>query len=152
MKRRNVLISSFVILWTLFFHYQTFRLHYLNPWFQQVFKQELPHIPLLFPPAGWIMFYQIDPGYGFAEVYGIRDTKPVLLDPHDILETRAVGYDNIHRNALIGVLSRGLAPSFCRFLRRKFPTYDGFLVVYAEYPDVVKMPDRVVRQVAYRCP
>ena len=147
MLRRNTLITVFVICWTLVFQYETLRASYLSP----LAGRELPKLPFLFPPAGWIMFFNIDKSYGFAEVYGVRDGEHVLLDPHDILETKAVGYDNIHRNVLVGVLSRGDAQSFCRFLRRKFPSYDQFLVVYAAYPDVIKTPDRVLRQVAYRC-
>mgnify|MGYP001618326494 CR=1 FL=1 len=151
MKRRNVLITTFVVVWTLFFHYQTFRAVCLSPWFQQAFNRPLPRIPLLFPPAGWIMFYRVDASYGFAEVYGLRDRQPALIDPHDILETKALGYDNIHRNALVGVLSREGAEPFCRFLKRKFPAYEQFAVVYGEYPDVATTPDRVLRGVAYRC-
>jgi len=144
-RRRT--ITWFVICWTLLFHYETLRANYLSP----LAGRELPKVQLLFPPAGWIMFFNVDPSYGFAEVYGIRGNERVLLDPHDILETKAVGYDNIHRNVLVGVLSREHAQPFCRFLRRKFPEYDEFFVVYAEYPDVVNMPDRVLRRVAYQC-
>ena len=97
------------------------------------------------------MFFNIDKSYGFAEVYGVEGSKQILLDPHDILETKAVGYDNIHRNVLVGVLSRADKASFCRFLRRKFPSYDEFLVVYAQYPDLIMTPDRILRQLAYRC-
>ena len=152
MKVRNVFITCLVIVWTLFFHYQTFRVKYLNPFVKQAFQIELPKIPLLFPPAGWIMFYNIDPSYGFAEVYGIRDDESVRLDPHDIFETRAVGYDNIHRNVLVGVLYRERAPAFCRYLDRKFPAYDAFTVVYGQYPDIIKAPDDLQRHVMYRCP
>ena len=152
MKRRDIAITCFVIVWTLFFHYQTFRVNYLQPFFQRTFNRELPRIPLLFPPAGWIMFYRIDPVYGFTEVYGFRGGEPVLLNPHDVLETRAVGYDNIHRNVLVGVLDPDDAPAFCRFLRRKFPTYDAFAVAYGQYPDLIHTPDHVVRQVVYQCP
>lgn len=145
--RRNTLITWFVIGWTLVFQYETLRLGYLSP----LFQRELPKLPLLFPPAGWIMFFQVDKSYGFAEVYGIRDGEPVRLDPHDIFETRAVGYDNIHRNVLVGVLYRDRAEPFCRYLARKFPGYDAFAVVYAQYPDVANAPDQILRQVAYRC-
>ncbi len=145
--RRHTLITWFVIAWTLLFQYETLRANYLGP----LVKRELPKLPLLFPPAGWIMFFQVDRSYGFAEVYGLRGREAVQLDPHDIFETRAVGYDNIRRNVLVGVLYRERAPSFCRYLRRKFPGYDAFAVVHAEYPDVVNAPDRILRQVAYRC-
>ena len=147
MLRRNTLITVFVIGWTLLFQYETLRASYLGP----LVGRELPKVPFLFPPAGWIMFFNVDRSYGFAEVYGVRDGDRVLLDPHDILETKAVGYDNIHRNVLVGVLSLADAQSFCRFLHRKFPSYDEFLVVYAQYPDLVTTPDRILRQLAYRC-
>ena len=146
--RRNTLITAFVICWTLLFQYETLRASYLSP----LAGRQLPKFPLLFPPAGWIMFFNVDRSYGFAEVYGLRGTdEPALLDPHRILETTAVGYDNIHRNVLVGVLSRYDAPAFCRYLHRKFPAYDAFAVAYAEYPDLVNAPDRILRQVAYRC-
>ena len=151
MKPREVQISVFVLLWTLFFHYQTLRLNYLSPWCKRSFGVELPLVPLLFPPAGWIMFYNIGPSYDFVEVYGIRGKEAVKLDPHDIFATRAVGYDNIHRNVLIGVLTDGAAPPFCRYLKRKFPTYNTFAVLAERYPDLVATPNRFLFQVAYRC-
>jgi hypothetical protein len=147
MLRRSILIPWFVICWTLVFHYETLRANYLSP----VFKRDLPKLPLLFPPAGWIMFFSVDKSYGFAEVYGVRDGEATKLDPHDIFETRAVGYDNIHRNVLIGVLDQHRAPIFCRYLRRKFPQYDSFAVLYGHYPDLIHTPELVLRQVAYRC-
>ena len=145
--RRNTLITWFVVCWTLVFQYETLRLNYLSP----LFQRELPKLPLLFPPAGWIMFFNVGKAYGFAEVYGLRGGEPVLLDPHGIFETRAVGYDNIHRNMLVGVLDRYDAPAFCRYLRRKFPGHESFAVVYGQYPDVVNRPGQVLRQVAYLC-
>jgi hypothetical protein len=143
----NTAITAFVIGWLLLFCYETLRASYLSP----LVHHRLPKFPLLFPPAGWIMFYNVDRSYGFAEVYGIHDGQPVQLDPHRIFETKAVGYDNIHRNVLIGVLYRDVAPSFCRYLRRKLPEYDSFAVLYNQYPDVVETPERILRQVAYRC-
>ena len=147
MLRRNTLITVFVICWTLIFQYETLRAGYLSP----LAGRELPKLPFLFPPAGWIMFFNVDKSYGFAEVYGFRGSQRAKLDPHEIFETRAVGYDNIHRNVLVGVLSRGDAQPFCRFLRRKFPSYDGFLIVYGQYSDLINTPDLVLRQIAYRC-
>ena len=146
--RRNTLISVFTACWLALFQYETLRASYFSP----LAKRQLPKFPLLFPPAGWIMFFNVDPSYGFAEVYGVKDNRPVLLDPHAIFSTKAVGYDNIHRNVLIGVIYRDRARDFCRYLRRKFPDQDTFAVVYAEYPDVVANPERVVRQAAYYCP
>ncbi len=148
LPRRNVAITWFVILWTLIFHYETLRANYLRP----LLGRELPKLPLLFPFAGWVMFFHIDTSYGFAEVYGNARSGPVPLDPHDILPTKAVGYDNIHRNVLIGALSRQDAPSFCRYLHRKFPVYDSFTVVYGNYPDVVEAPEDISYTIAYQCP
>ena len=146
--RRNTAISWFAACWLLLFCYETFRAGYLS----RLAGRPLPKFPLLFPPAGWIMFYQVDRSYGFAEVYAQpRDGPAVLLDPHKIFETKAVGYDNIRRNVLVGVLSRARAPDFCRYLGRKFPDAQRFAVIYAQYPDVVNEPDRILRQVAYEC-
>ena len=147
MLRRSIPITWFVLCWTLLFHYESLRANYLSP----LFKRPLPKLALLFPPAGWIMFFNVDKRYGFAEVYGIRGHEPVALDPHAIFSTDAIGYDNIHRNVLIGVLDQHHAPSFCRYLKRKFSSYDDFLVVYAEYPDVIDAPEQVLRQPLYRC-
>ena len=146
--RRNVWISLFVIVWIAVFHYETLRLNYLSP----LVGRELPKLKFLYPPAGCIMFFNVDRSYGFAEVYGIQDGRSTLIDPHDIFATRFVGYDNIHRNVLISVLSAHDAPRFCRYLRRKFPQYDAFTVVYAAYPDLVDRPNEIQRQVAYQCP
>ncbi len=158
--RRHAAITIFVICWTLIFHYETLRANYLSPLVfppsrqdgtGRLIQRELPKLPLLFPPAGWIMFFNIDQRYGFAEVYGIRNGQPILLDPHDIFETKALGYDNIHRNMLIAVLSQAGGAAFCRYVGRTFPDYDAFAVVYAQYPDLIETPDRILRQVAYRC-
>ena len=144
---RNARISSFVIIWLAIFLYETFRASYLSP----LLHRNLPKLPLLFPTAGWIMFYNVDRSYGFAEVYGIREHIPTPLDPHDIFSTKAVGYDNIHLNVLVGVLYQDRAADFCRYLRWKFPSYEDFLIVYAEYPDHITTPDRLLRQPVYRC-
>ncbi len=97
------------------------------------------------------MFFHVGKSYGFAEVYGIRDNTGIPLDPHEIFPTRAIGYDNIRRNVLIGVLSNEDAPRFCRYLNWKFPSFKSFAVVYAQYPDLIESPDDVRRQLAYRC-
>jgi hypothetical protein len=167
MRRRNVLISTFVIIWTLVFQYETLRHFYLSP----LAGRPLPKLPLLFPPAGWIMFFNVDLSYGFAEVYGVRGSEITLLDPHDILRTKAVLYDNIHRNVLVSVLDnsdlpwsqnpwrnpavdarlRAVNDPFCRFLRRRFPRFERFGVVHAAYPGVVSTPERILRQALYTC-
>ena len=154
--RRHLLISLFVLAWIGVFHYETLRVNYLSP----LVGRELPKLKFLYPPAGWIMFFDVDRSYGFAEVYGWplgqpkgqRQDRAELLDPHDIFRTRFVWYDNIRRNVLVGVLSERQAMPFCAYLERKFPSYEQFAVVYAVYPDVVDRSEEVRRQVAYRCP
>ena len=149
MSRRNTLITCFVVGWTLLFHYESLRAHYLSP----LLQRPLPKVPLLFPPAGWIMFFNVDRSYGLAEVYGLRrSARPTRIDPHEIFRTKAVGYDNIRRNMLISVLDRRRALDFCRYLRRRFPEYEGFAVLYAEYPDLITTPERILRGVDYQCP
>lgn len=145
---RHTWISLFVIAWIGLFHYETLRLSYLSP----LVGRELPKLKFLYPPAGWIMFFQVDRAYGMAEVYGIRDGEPILIDPHAIFATRFVWYDNIRRNVLVSVLSPHDAPRFCRYLARKFPEYDAFAVAYAVYPDVVERPGEKLYRLAYRCP
>ncbi len=148
-RRRTILISLFVCVWVGVFHYETLRLNYLSP----LVGRELPKLKFLYPPAGWIMFFDVDRSYGFAEVYGLAPGQPsVLLDPHDIFSTRFVWYDNIRRNVLVGVLAPHHTPRFCAYLGRKFPQYGAFAVVQGHYPDVVGHPDEVRRGVAYRCP
>ena len=145
--KRNRRISIFVIAWIAVFHYETLRATYLSP----LVGHPLPKFPFLYPPAGWIMFFNVDASYGMAEVYGVRNGQRTLIDPHEIFRTRFVWYDNIRRNVLISVLSRAGAPRVCRFLHRKFPEYDGFLVVYAAYQNVVT-DSAPTRYVVYPCP
>jgi len=97
------------------------------------------------------MFFNVDAGYGGAEVYGVKGGQKDLLDPHDILETKAVGYDNIHRNVLSEVLSFYHGPAFCRFLRRKFPEYEQFAVVAVYYPNVAENPKEKLYRTVYVC-
>ncbi len=145
---RSTFITIFVILWTLAFHYESTRAFYLNP----LFGRQLPKVKFLFPPAGWIMFFNVDDTYGCAEVYGFKDGQPQFIDPHLILQTRPIGYDNIHRNALSVALDQGLQDSFCRFLKRKFSYFDGFVVTVVYYPSVTKTPSLRYQRVMYRCP
>ena len=146
-RLRNSIITIFVICWTILFHYESTRYFYLNPFF----KRDLPKMKFLFPPAGWIMFFNVDESYGFAEVYGVKDGQAQLIDPHEILRTRAIGYDNIYRNVLSTVLSPHFQGPFCRFLERKFPDFDGFVVTAVEYPSVIKERHRRLQQVVYQC-
>ena len=147
LRRHDRAITVFVICWSLLFFYETFRANYLSP----LAGRRLPKFPLLFPPAGWIMFFNVDSSYGFAEVYGLRNGEQALIDPHAIFQTKAVGYDNIRRNVLVGVLSQEAAQSFCRYLKWRLPNYEAFTVVYAQNPDTVNAPGQVSRHVAYRC-
>ncbi len=147
-RLRNLAISVFVIIWIAVFQYETLRLNYLSP----LAGRMLPKVKFLYPPAGWIMFFQVDRLYGFAEVYGLHGRSAELIDPPPIFATTFIGYDNIRRNVLISALSPGDGPRSCPYLDRKFPQYDGFAVVYAVYPDVVGQPDEVRRRIAYQCP
>ncbi len=97
------------------------------------------------------MFFNVGDGYGYVEVYGLKDGRPQLIDPHQVLQTRAIGYDNIHRNALVSVLSGDLVRPFCGFLRRNFPYFDGFVVTYVNYPRLIQEPFERQQQVAYEC-
>ena len=144
---RNFLISFFVVVWTLIFHYESTRFFYLNP----LFHRDLPKMKFLFPPAGWIMFFNVDESYSSAEIYGIKNGQPQLIDPHLILTMRPVGYDNIHRNALSSVLDPHLKQPFCRFLERKFPYFDNFVVTLIYWPSVTKTPLRRLQKVMYQC-
>ena len=146
--KRTTRISLFVLAWIALFHYETLRLNYLSP----LVGRELPKLKFLYPPAGWIMFFNVDRSYGYAEVFGSRQDHAELIDPHAIFTTRFVGYDNIHRNVLVSVLSQHSAAQFCQYLRRKFPHDDAFAVVYAAYPDLADRPDEVQRRIAYQCP
>ncbi len=145
---KNVLISLFVVVWLCAFHYESIRYYYLN----RYTSTEYPKIKFLFPPTGWIMFFNVDETYGLAEVYGIKNNHPQLIDPHNIFKTKAIGYDNIHRNVLSEVLSVGHKERFCSFLERKFPEFETFLIAGVYYPSVIKAPGKKLYQVMYTCP
>ena len=131
---RRVSISVFVIFWILLFHYESLRAFYLSP----LAGRPLSKFPLLFPPAGWIMFYEVDNSWSTAEVYGRKKIgEPEFIDPHRIFETRFVGFDNIHRNIMVNALDGRRTADFCGFLKRKFPEYDAFIVFLAGYPELV---------------
>lgn len=147
MRRRGILITAFVIFWSCLFHYESLRQHYLGP----LLGRTLPKVALLFPPAGWIMFFRVSPSYGFAEVYGRRGQALTKLDPHDIFRTRAVGYDNIRRNVMVGVLYQNRASAFCSYLRWKFPAYESFVIYHGEYPDLIRAPADTRHVPIYQC-
>ena len=144
---RNRLISVFVIIWLAVFYYESTCDYFLQP----LFKSTLPRTKFLFPPAGWIMFYNVGDNFGYAEVYGVKDEVPQLIDPHQILQTRAIGYDNINRNALIMVLPPVMSSSFCPFLKRKFPYFQKFMVTYVEYPHLTEQPFERTQTEVYEC-
>jgi hypothetical protein len=145
---RNVFISLFVVVWIIVFHYESLRAFYLEP----MFKRSLPQIKFLFPPAGWIMFYKVEDGGGNVEVYGVKgNNPPQLIDSHQIFATRQIGYDNIHRGAMFAFVSENNRRQACRFLHRKFPYFQQFLVTYVEYPAPSKNPMEQNRYVAYQC-
>src|SRR5262249_48322694 len=123
LRLRHTLISIFVVIWLAVFYYESTCVYYLQP----LFHRQLPRLKCLCPPAGWIMFYNLGDNYGTTEVYGVKDGAPQLIDPHLILQTRAIGYDNIHRNALVSVLTPGMSDAFCPYLKRKFPYFEKFL-------------------------
>jgi hypothetical protein len=114
--------------------------------------RDLPKLKFLFPPAGWIMFYNVNDNYGNVEVYGVKNGQTQLIDPHDILQTRSIGYDNIHRNALISVLDGQMQGPFCTFLKHKFSYFDSFMVTYSNYPSVTTKPLEKQQSVIYECP
>ncbi len=150
-KVRDGIITVFVIAWLILFYYESMRYNYLSP----LAGRELPKFKFLFPPAGWIMFFQVDESEGRAEVYGIRESihgrKVELIDPHRIFENHWIGYDNIRRNVLISVLHPSRADSFCHYLKRKFPQYERFAVTEAIYPSSIKYPEKKILQLAYAC-
>lgn len=130
MIRRNGLLSVFVAAWLLLFACATLRAR---------------------PICLLTGFSQIEPRYGFAEVYGLTHGKPERIAPHTIFPLKHLGCDNMRRNILVSVLDERVAPSFCPYLQRKFPAYEDFLVVAAEYPDLIAAPERLLRQPLYRC-
>ncbi len=146
-RTRNMAISVFVVLWLFVFHYESTRAFYLNP----VTQIELPKFKFLFPPAGWIMFYNVDDTYSHIEVYRRMGQNVQLIDPHDIFRTRTFGFDNIHRNVLSVVGIRGNAAAFCQYLTWRFPSYDDFFVMAVYYPSLVKEPHKRLQEVIYSC-
>lgn len=148
---RNACISIFVVVWLVLFHYQSLRHFYIAPWVKKHWDVDLAPTPWLFPPAGWIMFYQVGESTGFTEVYGVKDGQPQFLDPHDILPVKTIMFDNIHRGILGNVLSRGYEQSFCGYLKRKFSYFDEFWVTAVHYPSVIKAPYERYQRVMYTC-
>ena len=142
-----MLISIFVVFWFFIFHYESVRYFYL----ERRVGHPLPKVKFLFPPAGWIMFYNVGPANSYVEVSGIKEGIPQTIDPHDIFRTRTIMFDNIHRNILGAAASPYAAKDFCHFLEHRFPYFDGFIVSELYYPDVTKEPHRRYQQEMYRC-
>src|SRR3989338_10666462 len=144
---RNTAISIFVVLWLFIFHYESTRHFYLSA----LAKRELPKFKFLFPPAGGIMFFNVDDTYSHVEVYGKMGESVHLVDPHDIFRTRTLGFDNIHRNVLSSVGSRQNAAVFCRYLAWRLPSYEDFVITTVYYPSLVREPYKHLQEVLYRC-
>jgi hypothetical protein len=147
MKTRKIIISIFVIIWLIVFNYESTRAFYLEP----LLHRPLPKLKFLFPPAGWIMFFNIENSFGYAQVYGVKNGRSQAIDPHDILQTRPIGYDNIHRDALLEVLSADMIHPFCSFLARKFPAFDNFVITYIYYSSLTQRPLQQQQSVIYEC-
>jgi len=98
------------------------------------------------------MFYNVGDQFGVTEVFGLNAGQPPqFIDPHQILETRDIGYDNIHRGVMGTILSPQMQPQACRYLHRKFPYFEKFLVTYVQYPSLTKEPMRQERHLVYQC-
>jgi hypothetical protein len=148
MKLRNITISIFVIVWLAIFNYESLRHFYLQP----LVGKPLPKMKFLFPPAGWIMFYNVDDRAGYAEVYGFRNGTPVPIDPHDIVKTRFIGFDMVKRNVLSTVLIPEVRPAFCHSLQNRFPEFERFVVMAVEYPALNQSRYQRQQFPAYQCP
>jgi hypothetical protein len=129
-RLRQSVITVFVILWLCLFHYVSLRHFYLEP----LFRRALPHPKFLFPPAGWIMFFRVGNEFSHVEVLGLHQRALYRIEPHAILPTRYIGFDNVHRGVLGSATSLKQQKFFCRYLQRKFPGYDDFLVTAVVYP------------------
>ena len=146
-RLRNVAIVVFIILWNGVFHYESLRQFFLSP----LLKVSLSKTKFLFPPAGWIMFFTISDNFGYIQVYGVKDGRPQPLDPHDIIRTRTILFDNIHRNILSQVTNPSVRSSFCQYLRYRFPLFDDFLITSIYYSSITKRPYNRVEQLQYQC-
>ncbi|MBI4348739.1 MAG: hypothetical protein HY553_18010 [Elusimicrobia bacterium] len=133
---KRAFLRLFIVAWLALFVYETLRAFQLAPVAARLAGRpvDLPKLPLLFPPAGWIMFYEVGDTAGGLEVYGVSKTTATLIDPHRVFATRYVGFDNIRRGMLYAAAGRPW--DFCNFLRRKFPEYPDFSVVRYQYQDL----------------
>ena len=145
---RNAFISLFTIIWICVFHYESLRGYYLEP----LLGRHLPKIKFLFPPAGWIMFYNVGDQFGNVEVYGVKDGVPQFIDPHQIIKTRFIGFDNIQRGIMGQVLDAPSRKPFCNYLKRNIPYFDRFLITVVQYPSLTESPFKQYQSVIYECP
>lgn len=97
------------------------------------------------------MFFNVDETYGYVEVYGKKDGRVDPINPHDILRTRTIGFDNIQRNVLSAVGSAEMAEPFCRYLSGLLPGYDDFYITLIYYPAIVADPYQRQQEVLYQC-
>lgn len=143
-RSKRAWLRLFIAGWLLLFVYETLRAFQLKPLVARLAGREvaLPKLPMLFPPAGWIMFYEVGDTAGGLEIYGVSNATTTLIDPHRVFATRYVGFDNIRRGMLWSAAGRQW--EFCNFLRRKFPEYPDFSVVQYQYQDLGsgKPPER----------
>jgi len=147
---QTLFITFFVIFWMVLFHYESVRHFYLNPYVYpkiknlKVVAKLLPEgfkkTKFLFPPAGWIMFFRVTPSYGNVEIIAIDGQRSYRLDPHQVLLTRDIMYDNVYRGVLGSFAENRNAPQTCRYLKRRFPEFDNFIVRYHYYRNVVDSP------------
>ena len=145
---RNIFISIFVALWLCVFHYESIRYYYLQPHFHT----PLPKLKFLFPPAGWIMFYNVDDRTGYAQVYGLRKGAVQLIDPHEIIRTRFIGFDMVHRNVLSEVLLPGVRKDFCNALQKQFPEFEKFIITAVDYLSLIRSRFERTETPVYQCP
>lgn len=98
------------------------------------------------------MFFNVGDSASNVEVYGINeDGHPQFIDPHHILQTRPIGYDNIHRGALSAFVAPENRRQACAFLFRNLPYFKGFFVTYVQYPSLSQGRFKEKRFVAYQC-
>jgi len=149
---RNAAISLFVVIWLFIFHFESTRYFYYKEPIAKKIEEVVPKFKFLFPPIGWIMFYNIDDSFGHVIVYGKKGDETQPLDPHEIFRTRTIGYDNIHRGILGTASYKQNVHRFCRFLYHRFEYFDTFIVSMAHYPQRSVEPYKRIQNVLYTCP
>ncbi len=153
-RLRDCFINYFVVIWLFLFFYYNTRSFLLEPFLRGAFRNPtltLEGNKFLFPPAGPIMFYNVNSAFGHHRVLGIKNEEAFELDPHDIYLTRTFFYDNVHRGVLgeIGDLSN--APSFCYTMYRRMPEFDDFVVTLRVYPSLTTSRYVYREKLIYHC-